>query len=149
MSYDVEGTLVMYFLVNASPKPLEVATSNFAGTYVILGKILCDHDPNVKVSDEKVGICDSVSLTAFRVILTPRSSSKIKYCVFLSLHLLLNRLTEQLQTCRCMGYITSRYWATFLCPGQMSNNAFSCNCISSRNVECSRLKLCRCIGHIM
>ena len=32
MSYDVKGNLVMYFLVNASPKPLDVATSNFAGT---------------------------------------------------------------------------------------------------------------------
>ena len=35
---------IMYFLVNASPKRLDIATSNFAG---VLGSILCDLDPNM------------------------------------------------------------------------------------------------------
>ena len=45
----------MYFLVNASPKLLDVATS-FAGVYEmrrVLGNILCNHDPKVKVKSEK------------------------------------------------------------------------------------------------
>ena len=34
---DLEGGgHIMYFLVNASPKPLEVATSNFAGAYMYI-----------------------------------------------------------------------------------------------------------------
>ena len=31
----------------------------------VLGNILCNHDPKVKVKSEKVGICDGVPSTAF------------------------------------------------------------------------------------
>ena len=47
--------LIMCFLVNASPlKPLDVATSNFVPEYatlcrLVLGNILCNHDPRVKI----------------------------------------------------------------------------------------------------
>ena len=56
----------MYFLVNAYPKLLDVATS-FPGEWVmwrILGNILCNHDPKVKVKSEKAGICNGVPSTA-------------------------------------------------------------------------------------
>ena len=58
----------MYFLVNASPKLLDVATSS-PGELVmwrILGNILCNHGPKVKVKvkSEKAGIRNGVSWTA-------------------------------------------------------------------------------------
>ena len=52
---------IMYFLVNASPhKPLYVATLNFVPEYatlckLVLGNILCSHDPRVKIKSEKSG----------------------------------------------------------------------------------------------
>ena len=55
---------VMYFLVDAySPKPLDVVTSHLRRCighmmWRVLGYILCDLDPKVKVKGKKVGICD-------------------------------------------------------------------------------------------
>ena len=31
----------------------------------VLGNIMCNHDPKVKVKSEKAGICDGVPSTAF------------------------------------------------------------------------------------
>ena len=58
----------MYFLVNASPKPLDVATSNYRGMghmmWRVLGNISYDHDRKAKIKRKKVGICDDVPSTA-------------------------------------------------------------------------------------
>ena len=40
---------IMYFLVNASSKLFDVATSNFEAAQVTLGSISCDLDHHVKV----------------------------------------------------------------------------------------------------
>ena len=64
----------MHCLVNAFPKQLGVATSNFAGAYVcdmmkrVLGNISCDLDTKVKV--KKAGICDGVPSTAALFIIS-------------------------------------------------------------------------------
>ena len=56
----------MYFVVNASIKPLDVATSNCIGHMMcrVLGKILFNRDPKVKIKSEKAGHCDGVKSTA-------------------------------------------------------------------------------------
>ena len=62
-SYDVEDTIfpvcpkpkvkvkneIMYFLVNASPKRLDVATSNFADALVSSKAGICDGVPSTEV----------------------------------------------------------------------------------------------------
>ena len=62
---------IMYFLEYAyPPKPLDVATSDFAGAYVTgcrensPGNTLCDLDRKVKVKVKKADICDGVPSTA-------------------------------------------------------------------------------------
>ena len=57
----------MYFRVNASPpEPLNIAaqTSQVIGHMMkrVLGNILCDLDPKVKVIGTKAGICDGCTV---------------------------------------------------------------------------------------
>ena len=73
---------IMYFLVNASPpKLLEVETSNVVPEYatlcrLVLGNILCNHDPRVKIKSEKVGILRWCTIDCSLVI--------IYFCSFMS-----------------------------------------------------------------
>ena len=50
----------MYFLVNASPKQVNVATSIFVMVWRVLGNILCNYDPKVKAKHFKNSICYAV-----------------------------------------------------------------------------------------
>ena len=52
----------MYFLVNASPELLDVATSNFVPEYYrshdeeVLGNILCEFDPKVNALTQRAKV---------------------------------------------------------------------------------------------
>ena len=53
---------------------MDIATSNFRGDMMwwVLGNILCNHDPKVKVKNKKEGICDGIDGTPSTAVVVAR-----------------------------------------------------------------------------